>query len=61
MRLPSRSQRLLGVPLLVIALALLLVRADVLLATRDLDVVFIIIAVYFAIEILLWHSEKRKR
>ena len=59
MQIPSRRQRLVGVPLLVIALALMFVYTDILLARRDLDIIFILLAVYFACEILFWTRSRR--
>lgn len=57
MRLPNQTQRIIGLPLIILGIAVLLVVTDQIFAKR-LEIVFVCICIYLGIEVLIFRMQK---
>jgi hypothetical protein len=60
MRVPTRKQRIIGLPIIVIGVALVLVLTDQMLAAR-LELIYVCIGIYLGVEALMAGAKKWKK
>ena len=60
MLIPSRIQRMAGIPIIAIGVGILFVLTDLMLAAR-LEIIFVLVVIYLGVEVLLIGAKKWKR